>query len=59
MILNDDGQWLSLGFKPVLSYSKPQSYLSGRLHTINISGALSTARETTCGVSQGSISGLL
>jgi len=36
-----------------------QSYLSGRLQTINISGASSTAREITCGVPQGSILGPL
>jgi len=36
-----------------------QSYLSGRLQTINISGASSTPREITCGVPQGSILGPL
>jgi len=36
-----------------------QSYLSGRLQTINISGASSTPREITCDVPQGSILGPL
>jgi len=36
-----------------------QSYLSGRLQTINISGASSTPREITCGVPQGFILGPL
>jgi len=43
-------------------YPKPfwfQSYLSGRLQTINISGASSTSREITCGVPQGTILGPL